>query len=378
MLTNFRIFWRIIIQLSFEKQIMSNSRKPSFQTNSTKSFQERSPKRAFNDKERRFDDRRNNEKREGNRPHFDKKWDDRKPSRGFQQQEVREPKIAELSLNKANGESGSVKVTVKSTGVSYKAKEKKTGALSPRAPEKIKKNRAEEMKVYGENACLELFVVRPESIVRVWATVQMAHRIGEIFSYLAANKKVYHVVDSDELSLVSGTEHHGGICMLVKKQRTFSLQGYLDVPRQEDCLVVLDQVNNAQNLGGVVRTCAFYGIKNVVTNQVEQLYAPAAMRVAEGGMEHIRILETESTEIALEALRKAGYQIIHVSTNKQGIALEQLKFAAKVALVLSEGSTDDIREKEDVNVRLSLSNPLKTGLNIAVNTGILLAHWYVK
>ena len=378
MLTNFRIFWRIIIQFSFEKQIMSNSRKPSFQTNSTKSFQERSPKRAFNDKERRFDDRRNNETCEGNRPHFDKKWNDRKPSRGFQQQEVREQKIAELSLNKANDESGSVKVTVKSTGVSYKAKEKKTGALSPRAPEKIKKNRAEEMKVYGENACLELFAERPESIVRVWATVQMAHRIGEIFSYLAANKKVYHVVDSDELSLVSGTEHHGGICMLVKKQRTFSLQGYLDVPRQEDCLVVLDQVNNAQNLGGVVRTCAFYGIKNVVTNQVEQLYAPAAMRVAEGGMEHIRILETESTEIALEALRKASYQIIHVSTNKQGVALEQLKFADKVALVLSEGSTDDIREKQDVNVRLSLSNPLKTGLNIAVNTGILLAHWYVK
>ena len=357
---------------------MSNSRKPSFQTNSTKSFQERSPKRAFNDKERRFDDRRNNETCEGNRPHFDKKWNDRKPSRGFQQQEVREQKIAELSLNKANDESGSVKVTVKSTGVSYKAKEKKTGALSPRAPEKIKKNRAEEMKVYGENACLELFAERPESIVRVWATVQMAHRIGEIFSYLAANKKVYHVVDNDELSLVSGTEHHGGICMLVKKQRTFSLQGYLDVPRQEDCLVVLDQVNNAQNLGGVVRTCAFYGIKNVVTNQVEQLYAPAAMRVAEGGMEHIRILETESTEIALEALRKASYQIIHVSTNKQGVALEQLKFADKVALVLSEGSTDDIREKQDVNVRLSLSNPLKTGLNIAVNTGILLAHWYVK
>ena len=378
MLTNFRIFWRIIIQFSFEKQIMSNSRKPSFQTNSTKSFQERSPKRAFNDKERRFDDRRNNEKREGNQPHFDKKRDARKPSRGFQQEEVREPKIAELSLNKANGESGSVKVTVKSTGVSYKPKEKKTGALSPRAPEKIKKNRAEEMKVYGENACLELFTERQESIVRVWATVQMAHRIGEIFSYLAANKKVYHVVDNDELSLVSGTEHHGGICMLVKKQRTFSLQGYLDVPRQEDCLVVLDQVNNAQNLGGVVRTCAFYGIKNVVTNQVEQLYAPAAMRVAEGGMEHIRILETESTEIALEALRKAGYQIIHVSTNKQGIALEQLKFAEKVALVLSEGSTDDIRDKQDVNVRLSLSNPLKAGLNIAVNTGILLAHWYVK
>ena len=72
MLTNFRIFGELLSNFSFEKQIMSNSRKPSFQTNSTKSFQERSPKRAFNDKERRFDDRRNNENVRGNRPHFDK------------------------------------------------------------------------------------------------------------------------------------------------------------------------------------------------------------------------------------------------------------------------------------------------------------------
>ena len=50
-------------------------------------------------------------------------------------------------------------------------------------------------------------------------------------------------------------------------------------------------------------------LKNVVTNQVEQLYAPAAMRVAEGGMEHIRILETESTEIALEPYAKLAIRL---------------------------------------------------------------------
>ena len=83
-----------------------------------------------------------------------------------------------------------------------------------------------------------------------------------------------------------------------------------------------------------MRTCAFYGIKNVVTNQVEQLYAPAAMRVAEGGMEHICILETKSTEIALEALRKAGYQIVHVSTNKQGIALGATQICSKSCISL--------------------------------------------
>lgn len=358
---------------------MNNSRKPTFQTNSGKSFQERSPKRTSErSNERRFDDRKPYEKRDQNRPHFESKLGDRKNERKpfrADKQAVRESRVEELSLNKA-GKSGNVKVTVKSTGVVYKPKEKKTGALSPRAPEKIKKNRAEEMKVYGENACLELFAQRPESIVRVWATVQMSHRIGEMFSYLAANKKVYHVVDNEELGLVSGSEHHGGICMLVKKQRSFTLQGYVDIPREEDCLVLLDNVNNAQNIGGVLRTCAFYSVKNVVSSQAENLYSAAAMRVAEGGAEHLRVLECLDTELALQQLRESGYQVVHVAQGKDGVALDKAEFSKKVVFVLSEGSTADLQEKQDLSVRLSLSSPLKNGLNIAVNNGILLAKWY--
>ena len=57
---------------------------------------------------------------------------------------------------------------------------------------------------------------------------------------------------------VSGTEHHGGICMLVKKAHPFTLQGYLDVPHQEDCLVLLDNVNNAQNIGRLFYALALF------------------------------------------------------------------------------------------------------------------------
>ena len=269
-------------------------------------------------------------------------------------------------------------VTVKSTGTVYKTKEKKTGALSPRAPEKIKKNRAEEMKVYGENASLALFVERPESIVRLWATVQMSHKIGEVLSYLAENKKAYHVVDSEELARVSGTEHHGGICLLVKKQRTFTLQGYLNIPREEDCLVLLDNVNNAQNIGGVLRTCAYFGVKNIVADNVENLYSAASMRVAEGGAEYVRVLEADYADTALAQLRQAGYQIVHVSHNKQGDSLDKVQLKNKVVFVLSEGSTESLAEKQDTQVRLTLASPIKNGLNIAVNAGVLLAKWYFK
>ncbi|MDH2925690.1 TrmH family RNA methyltransferase [Lonepinella koalarum] len=297
-----------------------------------------------------------------------KRFSDRRSSqtkRPSYRQPASEPHLTETTL-------GGVKVVVKSSRISDKPNKKKTGALSPRAPEKIKKNRAEEMKIFGENACLSLFEQRPESIVRVWATVEVAHRIGEMLSYLATNKKVYHVVDREELELVSGSEHHGGICMLVKKPRIFTLAGYVDLPRKADCLIMLDGVaNNPQNLGGILRTCAFYGVKGIVTSQPDMLLNANTARVAEGGLEYVHILQSHDGETALQQLRQAGYQIVHISHEKQVQSINSLQLQDKVVFVLANGWAT----KEDAKVNLSLANPLKSGLNVAVATGVLLVKW---
>lgn len=272
---------------------------------------------------------------------------------------------------KATGE-GSVQISVKGGHI----KEKKTGPLSPRAPEKIRNNRATEMKIYGENACYTLFQQRPEAIVRLWATVEGAKKAGDLLSYLADQKKAYHVVDSAEMERVTGTEHHGGICLLVKKASPFSLEGYLQIPRKQDCLVLLDGVNNAQNIGGIVRTCAFYGVKGVIVESFDTLNSSAAARVAEGGLEFVHALETKHKQIALTQLRNAGYQIVHLTRQKQAKSLAKTELNAKVVFVLSEIVSSEVEYNEDTNVQLSFANPLNSGLNVAVNAGILLAQWY--
>ncbi len=274
---------------------------------------------------------------------------------------------------KASGQ-GSVKIHVK--GHSSLQKEKKTGPLSPRAPEKIKKNRAEEMKVYGENSCLAVFQQRPESIVRLWATVEGAKKLGDMLSYLAEHKKAYHVVSREEMEKVTGTDHHGDVCLLVKKSPVFSLEGYLQITRARDCLVLLDNVNNAQNVGGVIRTCAFYGVKGIITESSDRLNSSAAARVAEGGLEFVHALETKHKQIALQQLRNAGYQIIHLTRQKQVPTLTKIALAEKVVFVLSEIVSNEIEFSEDVTVQLSVANPLSSSLNVAVNAGILLNQWY--
>ncbi|KMK51643.1 rRNA methyltransferase [[Actinobacillus] muris] len=275
---------------------------------------------------------------------------------------------------KAGKASGSVKISLKSG----KSGEKKTGPLSPRAPEKIRQNRATEMKIYGENACHTLFKQRPDAIVRLWATVEGAKKSGELLSYLAAHKKAYHVVDRAEMERVTGTEHHGDICLLVKKAQVLALEGYLQLPRQRDCLVLLDGVNNAQNIGGIVRTCAFYGVKGVIVEQHDALHSGNTARVAEGGLEFVYSLETKHKQIALEQLRQAGYQIVHLTRQKQAKHLAQAPLSEKVVFVLSEIVSNDIEYPQDTNVQLSVANPLNSGLNIAVNAGILLNQWYTQ
>lgn len=307
-------------------------------------------------------------------PRF-KTLDDKRLSRSSSHSEkrvFRNEKIAYPSEGKkAGNQSGTVKISLKRTNT-----EKKSGPLSPRAPEKIRANKATEMKVYGENACLTLFQQRPEAIVRLWASVQMSHKIGEVLSHLAKQKKTYHIVDNDELARVTGTEHHGEICLLVKKNLPYSLEGYLQVPKQRDCLILLDNVHNAQNLGGIVRTCAFYGVQGIIVEQSDLLNSSNCARIAEGGLEFVKSLQTNNKQIALKQLRKAGYQIVHLTRNKQIPALSKTILNAKVVFVLSETISEHIEYGEDTQVQLSFANPLNSGLNVAVSCGVLLAQWY--
>ncbi|STD26346.1 methyltransferase [Enterobacter asburiae] len=70
-------------------------------------------------------------------------------------------------------------------------------------PEVLRRQRAEETRVYGENACQALFLSRPECIVRAWFIQSVTPRFKEALRWMAANRKAYHVVDDAELTKAS-------------------------------------------------------------------------------------------------------------------------------------------------------------------------------
>ncbi len=119
----------------------------------------------------------------------------------------------------------------KAKPASAKTSEAKTTAPKAVSAKVLKQNRQEEAKIYGENACRVAFVQRPEALVRLYLSEQMAPKFADLMKYLAANKKAYHVVSEAELEKVAGSQHHGGVVLLVKRKAVMSLASLFNSKR---------------------------------------------------------------------------------------------------------------------------------------------------
>ena len=185
-------------------------------------------------------------------------------------------------------------------------------------PEVLRRQRAEETRVYGENACQALFQSRPEAIVRAWFIQSVTPRFKEALRWMAANRKAYHVVDEAELAKASGTDHHGGVCFLIKKRHGTSVAQWVAKAAEEDCVLALEDVGNPHNLGAIMRSCAHFGVKGVVVQDAGVLESGAAIRTAEGGAEHVEPITGDSFIDTLDQFRQAGYAIVGCSDLQRG------------------------------------------------------------
>ena len=241
----------------------------------------------------------------------------------------------------------------------------------------MRRQRAEETRVYGENACQALFQSRPEAVSCAWFIQSVTPRFKEALRWMAANRKAYHVVDEAELTKASGTEHHGGVCFLIKKRNGTTVQQWVSQAGAQDCVLALENESNPHNLGGMMRSCAHFGVKGVVVQDAALLESGAAIRTAEGGAEYVQPITGDNIVNVLDDFRQAGYTVVTTSS-EQGKPLFKTSLPAKMVLVLGqeyEGLPDAARDPNDLRVKIDGTGNV-AGLNISVATGVLLGEWW--
>ncbi len=155
------------------------------------------------------------------------------------------------------------------------------------------------------------------------------------------------------------------------------MQDYLAQVGEKDCVLALEDVGNPHNLGGIMRSCAHFGVKGLLIQDTALLESGAAVRTAEGGAEHVNAIQADDFPSALDAFRAAGYTIATTSSHK-GQPLAQVELPKKVVLVLGhegDGLSDSTWHQGDLPLSIGGTGNVES-LNISVATGILLAEWW--
>lgn len=151
--------------------------------------------------------------------------------------------------------------------------------------------KSRELNVGGWQAVSTLFARHPDDVHRLFFDAATGKRAGEFCSLLAQRKKVYRQVDAAELDRIAGSKLHGGIVAVITERplRKVTREVMADWARARAPLLLLDRVSNANNVGAIVRTAAFFGVRAIIVpdHPGQALPGEAAWRVAEGGMEFV-------------------------------------------------------------------------------------------
>lgn len=83
-------------------------------------------------------------------------------------------------------------------------------------------------------------------------------------------------------------------------------------------VLYLDSVTDPQNLGAMLRSCAFFGVSGIVlTEQRSAPLTPAAIKISSGGFIHVPIARVPNLARAMEEAKEAGFWMVGLSEHAE-------------------------------------------------------------
>ena len=173
--------------------------------------------------------------------------------------------------------------------------------------------RSKELIICGLKAVRSRFETDSDSIKRLFFNREMAPSLGEFCRWMAQERLVYRCVETEELELISGTIHHGGVVVVVDSPelRAPQIEEVKQWAKQREPILLLDRIGNVHNLGAIVRSAAYFGVTKLVIPDHPQAAQPteASYRVAEGGLDHVEVFRVQNLAAFIRAIRDYYYVV---------------------------------------------------------------------
>ncbi len=225
------------------------------------------------------------------------------------------------------------------------------------------------MYIYGKNPVRQLFLEHKQ-VKELLLSVQDK----ELESFAQRNHVKVRKTDKKNLSKLTGTERHQGVCALVNDYQTYTLEELMqNKSGQPGLLILLDELEDPHNLGAILRSADAVGATGVIFKKTHAVgLTPTVAKVSAGAIDTVKCAAVTNLSRAIETLQKNGWWV--VGTDMNGQDYRQLKYDFDCVLVIGnegKGISRLIKEKCDYVVKIPMVGKIES-LNASVSAGVLM------
>lgn len=227
--------------------------------------------------------------------------------------------------------------------------------------------------VEGKSSVLEYVRFRPESVLEIFSTPQAS---ADLMKDLKLLKYTDRISDAEVLKDSFNISSPVAAKITLKALELQAFENRIS-SRTRDLVLILDHLEDPRNLGAIVRSAGFFGVKEIVVPDRRQVFiTQSAVSTAQGGFAVVDLVVVPNIVRFTEKLKKeSGYWVIGADMEGEHFTTLSNEYE-KVLLVLGSEGGGMSRMMREACDRVAMI-PGKPGalesLNVSVAAGILLS-----
>ena len=222
--------------------------------------------------------------------------------------------------------------------------------------------------LYGAHPVEEALKNPKRKFVKLTTTLNGAERLREFTQTLGITPEIVNPKVLDRR--VEPDAVHQGMILEAKPLH----QPQLNEIEQSGVVVMLDQVTDPHNVGAILRTCAAFNVRALVTTARHSPEASGVLfKAASGAYEHVPYVKVTNLARAMEELRDAGFHLVGLDSEAD-TTLDQVDKTPPLVLVLGaegKGLRELTRKNCDVVAKLDFSGAIRS-LNVSNAAAVAL------
>jgi len=232
--------------------------------------------------------------------------------------------------------------------------------------------------IYGIHPVRELLKKRPAEVSEIVFSRKQTDLEDIILMAQKANLKI-RSTSKEELDHLTGSKDHQGIIAKAPLPKNSSMNEIIEksANKSNSLLVFLDQIEDPQNLGAIIRNAECAGADALIIPEHKSAkITPAVHKASAGALEWLVFAIVPNLVRAIEQAKANGFWAYGASPNAQ-TTLWETKFSPKTAIIIgseAKGIRPLVQKTCDFQIRIPLYGNIQS-LNAGSASAIVLYHY---